>query len=85
MNNAKVSIYSAQAIASTANVSLSRGGLILIALLSGGDYHPVRLYLLSFYSSDKYFRPVSHIVEFPLLMDLRRPDWVTHFYRLHSL
>jgi len=38
-----VTIYTSHAIAGTTEVSLSRGGLILIALLSGGDYCPAGL------------------------------------------
>jgi hypothetical protein len=37
----KIDIYSLQNIATM--VPLTRGGMVLIALLSGGDYNPVRL------------------------------------------
>ena len=40
-NENAVKVYTSQSIAGTPNVSLSRGGMILIALLSGRDYHPV--------------------------------------------
>jgi hypothetical protein len=36
-------IYSSGAIAKHTGIGLSRGGMVLIALLSGGDYNPVRI------------------------------------------
>ncbi|KII93125.1 hypothetical protein PLICRDRAFT_66197, partial [Plicaturopsis crispa FD-325 SS-3] len=41
--NDEVSIYSSHAIMSTPSVSLSLGGLLLVALLGGGDYDQVGL------------------------------------------
>jgi Holliday junction resolvase YEN1 len=42
-----ISIYTAEALRTTQQVNLSHGGLLLLALLIGGDYEPVRQ-LLSF-------------------------------------
>jgi hypothetical protein len=39
----EVTVYKAESIAETAEISLSRGGMVLIALLSGGDYDPACL------------------------------------------
>jgi hypothetical protein len=46
-------MYSSGAIAAHTGIRLSRGGMVLIALLSGHDYNPVRLlhaFLLPKYS-----------------------------------
>jgi hypothetical protein len=41
----EISIYTADQIQSTPSVSLTHGGILLIALLSGGDFDQVRLRL----------------------------------------
>lgn len=45
-----VTIYTANALRDAPKVSLTRGGMILVALLSGGDYDQVRgFFLISSY------------------------------------
>jgi hypothetical protein len=45
----KVAVYTSHSIAKTKEVGLTHGGLILIALLSGGDYNPVCLAFFAFF------------------------------------
>jgi hypothetical protein len=45
----KVAMYTAENLFITPSVSLTRGGLLLVAFLSGGDYHQVRLAYFHFH------------------------------------
>lgn len=48
-------VYTADGIRNHPKVSLTRGGLILFALLAGGDYHKVQSYLIPRTLLHRYF------------------------------
>lgn len=65
-----MALYTSENIFITPDVALTRGGLLLIALLAGGDYHEVCFFFGDFFLFIKQVRRVLQDVESYWLMQL---------------